>query len=77
MACDGIRPAAEYDIGKPDVNSLDNWCSQPSFADNVVNQCTFCYNLTTTQVYLANCVYPNPMHKTRELERKRTDQCPM
>ncbi|KAJ5156669.1 hypothetical protein N7492_009472 [Penicillium capsulatum] len=54
VACDGIRTAAEYDIGKPDSNSLDNWCSQPSFADNVVNTCTFCYNLTSNQVYQAN-----------------------
>ncbi|CAI7663438.1 unnamed protein product [Penicillium glandicola] len=57
VACDGVRVAVETDIRDPDTSNLDDWCDAPSFADNVVNTCEFCYNLTTTQVYMANCTY--------------------
>ncbi|KAI2733978.1 hypothetical protein DTO012A8_10091 [Penicillium roqueforti] len=58
VACDGVRLAVETDVKSPDTSNLDSWCESPSFADNVVNTCEFCYNLTTTQVYMANCI-PN------------------
>lgn len=54
VACDGVRLAVEANIETPDTSNLDSWCDTPSFADNVVNTCEFCYNLTTTQVYMAN-----------------------
>ncbi|KAI2734824.1 hypothetical protein DTO013E5_4650 [Penicillium roqueforti] len=54
VACDGVRLAVETDVKSPDTSNLDSWCESPSFADNVVNTCEFCYNLTTTQVYMAN-----------------------
>ncbi|KAJ5096028.1 hypothetical protein NUU61_005384 [Penicillium alfredii] len=54
VACDGIRPAIEFDLTNPSSFNFDAWCSTSSFADNIVNTCEFCYNLTTTQVYLAN-----------------------
>ncbi|OQD64371.1 hypothetical protein PENPOL_c007G05143 [Penicillium polonicum] len=54
VACDGVRLAVETNIEDPDTSNLDSWCDTPSFADNVVNTCEFCYNLTTTQVYMAN-----------------------
>ncbi|KAJ6125165.1 hypothetical protein N7471_012482 [Penicillium samsonianum] len=54
VACDGVRLAVETHIENPDTSNLNSWCETPSFADNVVNTCEFCYNLTTTQVYMAN-----------------------
>ncbi|CAI7659029.1 unnamed protein product [Penicillium crustosum] len=54
VACDGVRLAVETNLEDPDTSNLDSWCDTPSFADNVVNTCEFCYNLTTTQVYMAN-----------------------
>ncbi|KOS44591.1 hypothetical protein ACN38_g4493 [Penicillium nordicum] len=54
VACDGVRLAVETNIEDPDTSNLNSWCDTPSFADNVVNTCEFCYNLTTTQVYMAN-----------------------
>ncbi|CAG7923771.1 unnamed protein product [Penicillium olsonii] len=54
VACDGVRTALETDIEEPSTSNLDAWCDTPTFADNVVNTCEFCYNLTTTQVYMAN-----------------------
>ncbi|KAJ5579875.1 uncharacterized protein N7459_005860 [Penicillium hispanicum] len=60
VSCDGVRLAVETDVQDPAVDNLDSWCSAPSFADNVVNTCEFCYNLTQVpqrQLYLANCTY--------------------
>ncbi|OQD82614.1 hypothetical protein PENANT_c020G06156 [Penicillium antarcticum] len=54
VACDGVRPAVRTDIEDPNISNLHSWCDDVSFADNVVNTCEFCYNLTTTQVYMAN-----------------------
>ncbi|KAJ5996326.1 hypothetical protein N7499_007358 [Penicillium canescens] len=54
VACDGVRPAVRTDIDDPSTSNLHSWCDDVSFADNVVNTCEFCYNLTTTQVYMAN-----------------------
>ncbi|KAJ5142835.1 uncharacterized protein N7515_001622 [Penicillium bovifimosum] len=54
VACDGVRLAVENDIDEPDVSNLAAWCETPSFADNVVDTCEFCYNMTTQQVYIAN-----------------------
>ncbi|KAK4862502.1 hypothetical protein LT330_002635 [Penicillium expansum] len=54
VACDGVRLAVETNIEDPDTSNLNSWCDTPSFADNVVNTCEFCYNLTTSQVYMAN-----------------------
>ncbi|CAG8909416.1 unnamed protein product [Penicillium egyptiacum] len=54
VACDGVRLAVETHIENPDTSNLNSWCETPSFADNVVNTCEFCYNLTSSQVYMAN-----------------------
>ncbi|CAG7964774.1 unnamed protein product [Penicillium nalgiovense] len=54
VACDGVRLAVETHIEDPDTSNLNSWCDTPSFADNVVNTCEFCYNLTSSQVYMAN-----------------------
>ncbi|KAF4761187.1 hypothetical protein N7455_000472 [Penicillium solitum] len=54
VACDSVRVAVGTNLEDPDTSNLDSWCDTPSFADNVVNTCEFCYNLTTTQVYMAN-----------------------
>ncbi|KAJ5206923.1 hypothetical protein N7491_002447 [Penicillium cf. griseofulvum] len=54
VACDGVRLAVRTHIEDPDTSNLNSWCDTKSFADNVVNTCEFCYNLTTTQVYMAN-----------------------
>ncbi|KGO75667.1 hypothetical protein PITC_030190 [Penicillium italicum] len=54
VACDGVRLAVETNIEDPGTSNLDSWCDAPSFADNVVNTCEFCYNLTANQVYMAN-----------------------
>lgn len=63
---------------KPSADNFRNWCSSTTFADNVINTCEFCYNLTSedvnpgttgAQVYLANCaIYPIP--KTSQRRRR-------
>lgn len=63
VACAGIQPAVEVDLTNPSASNFQNWCRSTSFADNIVNTCEFCYNLTSAkvspgsggQVYLANC----------------------
>ncbi|KAJ5170385.1 uncharacterized protein N7500_003168 [Penicillium coprophilum] len=54
VACDGVRLAVATHLEDPGTSNLNSWCETKSFADNVVNTCEFCYNLTTTQVYMAN-----------------------
>ncbi|KAJ5128794.1 hypothetical protein N7448_002507 [Penicillium atrosanguineum] len=63
VACAGIQPAVEVDLLDPSANNFQNWCKSTAFADNVVNTCEFCYNLTSeavnpgttgAQVYLGN-----------------------
>ncbi|KAJ5764551.1 hypothetical protein N7533_003232 [Penicillium manginii] len=58
VSCDAIRPAVETNIKDPSPENFNSWCGTSTFADNVVNSCEFCYNLTATQnqkqVYLAN-----------------------
>jgi hypothetical protein len=58
VSCDPVRPAVEADITNPSSSNFNSWCGTSTFADNVVNSCEFCYNLTATQnqkqVYLAN-----------------------
>ncbi|KAJ5788465.1 hypothetical protein N7457_003455 [Penicillium paradoxum] len=54
VTCEGVRLAVKTNIDEPDTSNLDSWCRTPSFADNVVDACEFCYNMTTTQVYMAN-----------------------
>ena len=60
VSCDPVRPAVEADITNPSSSNFNSWCGTSTFADNVVNSCEFCYNLTATQnqkqVYLANCM---------------------
>jgi hypothetical protein len=51
----------EVDLTTPSANNFNDWCSATGFADNVINDCEFCYNLTyrqvNPQVYMANCKY--------------------
>lgn len=55
----------EVDLTIPSANNFNDWCSATGFADNVINDCEFCYNLTyqqvNPQVYMANCKYPTPI----------------
>lgn len=52
-----MSPALGDDLSDPSSLDLFNWCDSQAFADVVVDQCEFCYNLTTTQAYLANCAF--------------------
>jgi hypothetical protein len=63
VACAGIEPAVKVDLKDPSADNFQNWCKSTAFADNIVNTCEFCYNLTSAavnpgttggQVYLAN-----------------------
>jgi hypothetical protein len=58
VGCGGIQNAVEVDILNPSANNFDDWCGATGFADNVINDCEFCYNLTyrqtNPQVYMAN-----------------------
>lgn len=60
VSCQPLDSALEYDIKAPSALSFNTWCGTSSFADNVIDQCEFCYNLTTNQVYMANCATPLP-----------------
>jgi len=57
VACGTVQNAVQFDIENPNADNLGAWCDTASFADNVINTCEFCYNLTSNQVYLANCTY--------------------
>lgn len=59
VSCQSLDTALEYDLKNPSGDNVDTWCGVSSFADNIISQCEFCYNLTTTQVYMANCKYPS------------------
>ncbi|KAJ5503387.1 hypothetical protein N7463_006261 [Penicillium fimorum] len=54
VTCDIVRVAVGTHLEDPDTSNLNSWCQTKSFADNVVNDCEACYNLTTTQIYMAN-----------------------
>ncbi|KAJ5659353.1 hypothetical protein N7507_005804 [Penicillium longicatenatum] len=54
VACGTVQEAVQFDLEDPSADNLDTWCNTASFADNVINTCEFCYNLTDNQVYLAN-----------------------
>ncbi|KAJ5175205.1 uncharacterized protein N7482_001082 [Penicillium canariense] len=58
VGCQSIESAVVDDITIPSASNFDNWCSATGFADNVINDCEFCYNLTyqqvNPQVYMAN-----------------------
>jgi hypothetical protein len=61
VGCAGIQSAVEVDILDPGASNFNDWCAATGFADNVINDCEFCYNLTyqqvNPQVYMANCAY--------------------
>lgn len=63
VACAGIEPAVIVELEDPTANNFQDWCKSTAFADNIVNTCEFCYNLTSEavnpgttggQVYLGN-----------------------
>ncbi|KAK1142862.1 hypothetical protein N8T08_007296 [Aspergillus melleus] len=54
VSCQPLDSSLEYDLRDPSGTNFDTWCDVSSFADNLISQCEFCYNLTTTQVYMAN-----------------------
>lgn len=57
----------EYDLAPPNAANFDNLCGLPSFADNAITSCEFCYNMTTSQIYLANCEsYPSKPELTSQ-----------
>lgn len=55
VSCQDLDSALEYDVTTPSTLNFNTWCSASSFADNVIDQCEFCYNLTTNQIFMANC----------------------
>ncbi|KAJ6017819.1 hypothetical protein N7451_001198 [Penicillium sp. IBT 35674x] len=54
VACGTVQDAVQFELEDPNADNLGAWCDTASFADNVINTCEFCYNLTTNQIYLAN-----------------------
>ncbi|GFF29014.1 mediator of RNA polymerase II transcription subunit 8 [Aspergillus udagawae] len=58
VSCQPLSSALDYDLDDPSGINFDTWCGASSFADNLISQCEFCYNLTSnmtdSQVYLAN-----------------------
>ncbi|EAW10305.1 uncharacterized protein ACLA_047740 [Aspergillus clavatus NRRL 1] len=58
VSCQPLDSALEFDLVDPSGVNFDTWCSASSFADNLISQCEFCYNLTgngtDSQVYLSN-----------------------
>jgi hypothetical protein len=58
VSCQPLDSALEYDLANPSGVNFDTWCGASSFADNLISQCEFCFNLTQTEVYMANCVFP-------------------
>ncbi|KAJ5675558.1 hypothetical protein N7462_008455 [Penicillium macrosclerotiorum] len=58
VGCQNIQSSLETDLTNPNSDNFNNWCSANGFADNVINDCEFCYNLTygqvAPQVYMAN-----------------------
>ncbi|RAH51393.1 uncharacterized protein BO95DRAFT_448695 [Aspergillus brunneoviolaceus CBS 621.78] len=68
VACLGLSPAFEFELLNPNQNNLRAYCATGAFADNHIDTCSNCYNLTSTQGYLANfleamryeCHFPVP-----------------
>ncbi|KAJ5480768.1 hypothetical protein N7539_006662 [Penicillium diatomitis] len=58
VGCGGIQAASELNLLDPSADNFHNWCGSTGFADNSINSCEFCYNLTYSmgyqQVYIAN-----------------------
>ncbi|EAU34428.1 predicted protein [Aspergillus terreus NIH2624] len=54
VSCQPLDSALEYDLANPSGVNFDTWCGASSFADNLISQCEFCFNLTQTEVYMAN-----------------------
>ena len=69
VGCGGIENAVEVDLTTPSANNFNDWCTATGFADNVINDCEFCYNLTyqqvNPQVYMANCECPRVRSMSR------------
>ncbi|PYH47355.1 uncharacterized protein BP01DRAFT_380571 [Aspergillus saccharolyticus JOP 1030-1] len=69
VACLGLSPAFEFELLNPTYNTLRTYCATGAFADNHIDTCSNCYNLTSTQGYLANfleamryeCHFPVPV----------------
>lgn len=55
VSCQPMFSAIEYDLQSPNSVTFDTFCGVPSFADNLIDMCEFCYSLTSTQRFLANC----------------------
>ncbi|PYH36307.1 uncharacterized protein BO87DRAFT_453278 [Aspergillus neoniger CBS 115656] len=56
VSCQGLDSAIEFDLLTPNDINLRAWCSTSTFADNQIETCEFCYNLTETQVLMANFI---------------------
>ncbi|KAL2013298.1 hypothetical protein VTN00DRAFT_823 [Thermoascus crustaceus] len=54
VSCQPMFSAIEYDLQSPNSVIFDTFCGVPSFADNLIDMCEFCYSLTSTQRFLAN-----------------------
>lgn len=55
VSCQPMSTAIEFDLQAPTSVSFDAFCGVSSFTDNLIDQCEFCYSLTSDQLYLANC----------------------
>ncbi|KAL2216717.1 hypothetical protein M432DRAFT_76720 [Thermoascus aurantiacus ATCC 26904] len=54
VSCQPMSTAIEFDLQAPTSVSFDAFCGVSSFTDNLIDQCEFCYSLTSDQLYLAN-----------------------
>ncbi|KAF9888789.1 hypothetical protein FE257_008365 [Aspergillus nanangensis] len=54
VSCQPLSPALQYDLDEPSGVNFDTWCGASSFADNLITECEFCFNLTATEIYIAN-----------------------
>lgn len=57
VSCQGLSSSLEFELLNPNDINLRAWCSTSTFADNQIETCEFCYNLTGTQVLMANCEF--------------------
>ncbi|PWY86012.1 hypothetical protein BO70DRAFT_360823 [Aspergillus heteromorphus CBS 117.55] len=68
VSCLGLDTSIEFNLLDPNDININAWCATSSFANNQIDTCSVCYNLTGTQVYMANfiqalrydCNYPVP-----------------
>lgn len=65
VSCQDLEPALETNLLDPNGFNFGTWCGSSAYADNDIDQCEFCYNLTVNQkvqqVFIANCAFIHPV----------------